>query len=103
MYCYADSYYNRMEKESVRESQLRDEMRHHRDGIFKKMAGWMPKEIAAEFAKTLSFGWYHDEDSAKKIAEELQLDRIDFAAIEDDMIAFEEEILKQQVNSAWED
>jgi hypothetical protein len=51
-------------------------------------------KLLNEFALTLAYGYFDSCDYAEKITEALDLSKLDFLAIQEDLDAFKEEYLK---------
>jgi hypothetical protein len=72
---------------------IEKEMHKHKENTLKKLSSFMHFETE-DFVKILSYAWFDSLETASRLAEKLNLSKIDFLSIEEDLEGFKKEYLK---------
>lgn len=72
------------------------EMQRTKERALRKLSKLVHPTINREFCDILIFAWMESQESAEKIANLLDLGKMDFLAIQEDVDGFREEFLENQ-------
>lgn len=75
---------------------IEKEMHNVRKFALRKLASVVAPSHVASFASVVAYSWFDSQLDAEKIANDLDLCKLDFLAIQEEFEAFKEEYLAEQ-------